>query len=104
MRKIVAIALVLGFALTGCASTGRVETVENRVQSLEAQDRTDAQRMSALEEAVAAAQATAADSVARAEAAEAQAREAAAQARSAAEQADQAARKADRIFKTSVSK
>ncbi len=104
MRQVLATMLVLTFAIAGCASSGRVETLENRVEALQAQDRADAERLSDLEAALASAQTTAAESVARAEAAEAQAREAAAQARDAAGQADQAARKADAIFKTSVSK
>lgn len=104
MLRIAVMTLVMGAALVGCASSGRVDSLENRVQALEAQDRSESQRISALEDALATAQSTAAESVSRADAAEAQARKAAAQARTAADQADQAARKADAIFKTSVSK
>ena len=60
MRRQAVWMLILTTALVGCASSGRMEALENRVAALEAQDRADADRMRAHEEALEAAQATAA--------------------------------------------
>lgn len=84
------LALILSLVTTGCASSGDLSALTDRVTQLEARAQADADRIAALE--------TGFQDVARS--AENASRAAAA----AADRADEAARKADAIFKKSVSK
>jgi murein lipoprotein len=83
--------------LVGCATSGDLESLSDRVSRLESQSETNANRIGALEAKYSDVAATAEDSARRAADAEARAREAEGR-------ADDAARKADAIFNKSVSK
>lgn len=97
MRRMACLLAVFALAGAGCATTGDLDALEDRVAALEARAETDGNRIGALEGKFSDVAAAADRSVEKASEAEARAR-------SAESRADDAARKADAIFKKSVSK
>jgi len=98
----------LFFAVGGCASSGDVDALKERVTALEARAESDAERIAALEnrmdDEIAALEASVNDVLSAADRSAERAAAAEVRARSAETRASDAARKADAIFNKSVSK
>jgi murein lipoprotein len=94
---VLSLASVLALGVIGCATSGDLEALTERVSRLESQAESNTNRIGALEQRFDDVAAAADRSVERASEAEARAR-------AAESRADDAARKADAIFRKSVSK